>query len=106
MQSMFLFGGNDLSEWRDTMDVFSPASKRWTVAGEMPSQRGSAAATALPGHVYLVGGGMGPNWNNDCMRFDIASNEWYQVTLREACKPASQQGGSGNVGMFEVLQPC
>ena len=97
VQAMMLFGGNDLNKWRATMDLFSPTTKQWMVAGEMPTQRGSGAAAAVPGHIYLVGGGIGPNWNRHCMRFDLASNEWYQVNTcgqqincRVNCTPRCQ----------------
>lgn len=81
-QSMLLFGGNDMAGgWLSTMDIFTPSSKQWVVMGQMPSQRGYGAAAAVSGHVYLMGGGAGTEWQNDVLRYDIPADEWFQVPL-------------------------
>lgn len=76
---MLLFGGNDLEDWLDTMDLFTPAARRWIPLGQMPSKRGYSAAAALPSHVFLIGGGSGSAWNADCLRYDVPTNEWFQA---------------------------
>ena len=79
MQTLLMFGGNNRLSWLHSMDLFRPAAKQWTVLGQMPSERGYGAAAAINGHVYLMGGGTGAHWLDGCLRFDVPTNEWFEV---------------------------
>ena len=80
LQSLIIFGGNNSSVWVDTIDVFTPSLNTWTSKHTMPKPAGYWSAASLPNHVYLVGGGNGKVWTNGCLRYDYATNEWFEVT--------------------------
>lgn len=84
MQEVLLFGGHDLENWLDTVDVFSPRQSRWrTKSRHMPFTYGYGAAAVLGSYVYLVGGGVGEQYSDKCIRYNVPREEWTPV--RTSC---------------------
>ena len=64
------------------LDVLVPGGNHWKKVSDMPKTGGYWAAAALPGHVYLVGGGPPSQVLSDtCLRYDFPTNEWFEVSL-------------------------
>ena len=77
-----MFGGIDSKKWTVNLEALVPGSNHWKKVSDMPKIGGYWAAAALPGHVYLVGGGPANRILSDtCLRYDFPTNEWFEASL-------------------------
>jgi N-acetylneuraminic acid mutarotase len=63
------------------MEVYDPASGKWTTAASIPSGRTGLGSFALGGKIYSIGGEQSPcgSFSNTVHRYDPDRDEWKQL---------------------------
>lgn len=71
---LYLFGG--LGAGAGKVQIFDPATNRWTLGPDMPFAAGSSSSAVINGKVYVAGGIVGSATTDRVARFDPATNAW------------------------------
>jgi N-acetylneuraminic acid mutarotase len=74
---LYLFGG--LGAGAGKVQIYDPATNRWTLGRDMPFAAGSSASALIGGSVYVAGGIVGSTTTSRVARFDPAANTWTDV---------------------------
>ena len=80
---LYVVGGNVLAVSQasrvNTLEIYDPATDRWTTGAPMPTARSYTAVQAIDGKLYVAGGHNGAN-SNQFLRtlevYDPATNTW------------------------------
>lgn len=74
---LYLFGG--LGSGAGRVQIYDPATARWTTGQDMPFPAGSSASAVIDGRVYLAGGIVGSATTNRAARYDPVTNTWTEL---------------------------
>ncbi|MCZ6677316.1 MAG: hypothetical protein O7E52_08705, partial [Candidatus Poribacteria bacterium] len=77
-----------------TVEEYDPATNTWTKKKDMPSKRFGAAAVAVDGKIYVMGGWAGGSHTSAVEMYDPATNIWQ--------KRANVPRGLGHTGFASV----
>ena len=93
---LYLSGGQDqFGSPSNSLSVFDPSTKLWKPLAPMPTRRYSAAAVALNGLVYVMGGYNGSAPVASTEVYNPTTNSWRTVT---GMSNGSSSPGAGAVG--------
>lgn len=86
---MWLLGGGTHGAWTSTMEVWAPQRRAAvTFQAAMPDARGYGGAAVIGRDVYNVGGGNGRNWYRSAHKYQIDTQEWFEVRPQSALAAA------------------
>jgi N-acetylneuraminic acid mutarotase len=71
-----------------TLEAYDPASNSWTTVASMPIARSSAAAAAIDGKLYVVGGGSNVGIFDTLEVYDPATDTWTTETPMPTARAA------------------
>ncbi|WP_159085105.1 Kelch repeat-containing protein [Planctomonas deserti] len=74
---LYLFGG--LGSGAGKVQIFDPATNRWTLGADMPFAAGSSSSALIGGRVYVAGGIVGSTTTTRVARFDPVANTWTEI---------------------------
>jgi N-acetylneuraminic acid mutarotase len=74
---LYLFGG--LGAGAGKVQIYDPATNRWTLGSDMPFPAGSSSSALIGGRVYVAGGILGSATTNRVARYDPATNTWTEL---------------------------
>jgi N-acetylneuraminic acid mutarotase len=75
---LYLFGGMGASSG-GKVQIYDPASNRWTLGAPMPFAAGSSSSAVIKGKVYIAGGIVGSSTTARTARYDPVTNTWTEL---------------------------
>jgi N-acetylneuraminic acid mutarotase len=88
---IYVAGGTGGTMIGNELEVYDPASGRWTARASMTCARNHTAGGAIGGRLYVAGGR--PGSQDGVEEYDPASNTW----TRKAAMPTGRSGSAGAV---------
>jgi N-acetylneuraminic acid mutarotase len=91
---LYLFGGLGAGS-EGKVQVYDPATNRWSLAADMPFAVGSSSSAAISGRVYVAGGIIGSTSTSRAARYDPAKNTWTELPPMPAARNHAASGTDG-----------
>jgi hypothetical protein len=87
---IYVVGGRAVNDRLNTVEMFDPATKKWSLLPPMPQARSAATAVGLAGKLWVFGGTDGAVDVAEVAVFDPSSSSWSQTAVPDLPEPASE----------------
>jgi hypothetical protein len=84
-------GGNSAGK----VQIFDPATNRWSLGADMPFAAGSSSSALISGRVYVAGGIDGSTSTARAARYDPLKNTWTELPPMPAARNHAASGTDG-----------
>jgi len=77
------------------VQVYDPATNRWSLGADMPFAAGSSSSAVISGRVYVAGGIIGSTSTSRAARYDPVNNAWTELPPMPAARNHAASGTDG-----------
>lgn len=74
---LYILGG--LNGLGGKVQIYNPATNRWTLGRDMPFAAGSSSSAVIGGQIYVAGGSIGQTGTRRLARYNPATNTWTEL---------------------------